>query len=132
MIVDSDEIRQIWQRTLRPSHFLPLCGLLHKAAGLVERDWNHLAPEDRELLRRLAYESLEHCHGNLALHSNLWALGYSLFIKSIGKEADFLLCLDALDLLVDNILDAVERDDPTYHQCLLDALGEISPRHLIP
>ena len=49
-----------------------------------------------------------------------------VFIKATGQEEAFHDCIDALDCLVDNILDAIEREDPDYQQVLSDTLEELS------
>lgn len=55
-----------------------------------------------------------------------WVEAYMLFIKVIGQEEAFRFCINALDCLVDNILDAVEREDPGYQQVLSDTLEELT------
>ncbi|MDL5048349.1 hypothetical protein QQ054_20275 [Oscillatoria amoena NRMC-F 0135] len=56
----------------------------------------------------------------------LWAKTYRIYIKLVGQEQEFFDCLEALDCLVDNILDAIEREDSSYQQVLSDTLEEVS------
>lgn len=56
------------------------------------------------------------------MDESLYALSY---LKITGQEEAFRFCIDALDRLVDNILDALEREDSNYQQTLANTLEEL-------
>ena len=70
----------------------------------------------------MAYDLIEPRGGA----SRLWVAVYVAYIKLTGQEEPFCSCLKALDCLIDNILDAVEREHPYYQQVLSDTLEELS------
>lgn len=127
IILNPHEIRQLQRRTVNPSKFTTLGIEIRRAAKVIKKEWKNFSPEDREMLKSLAYDLIEPrpwCLDNLWL--KLQARVYMLFIRATGQEQALYFCLDALDCLIDNILDAVERENPDYQQVLLDTLEEVS------
>lgn len=125
VLIDSSEIRQIRHRTVNPSRFLTLAQRNLRVAEVVEKEWNNLVVEDRELLKSLAYDLIEPPKGLRRLGLKLWMEAYMIFIKVTGQEEELCFCLQTLDLLVDRILDAIEREQPYYNQTLSDTLEEV-------
>lgn len=126
IIIDAREMKQIQSRTVNPSRFVSLGKTIHRLAETIKREWNNFSQEDREALKSLAYDLLESPKGLNAVTSSIWAKVYMLYINLTHQQQALYFCLDALDILVDTILDAVERDDAGYQQVLLDTLKEIS------
>ena len=125
VVIDSSAIRQIGYRTVNPSRFITLAKRNLRAAKAVKKGWNDLPVEDREFLKSLAYDLIEPPKGVRHLWLKLWAEAYMIFIKITGQEKAFYICLRTLDLLIDNILDAIEREHPYYEQVLSDTLEEV-------
>lgn len=125
VVIDSSAIRQIRHRTVNPSRFLMLAKRNLRAAKAVKKGWNDLPVEDREFLKSLAYDLIEPPKGVRRLWLKLWAEAYMNFIKITGQEKAFCICLQTLDLLTDNILDAIEREHSYYEQTLSDTLEEV-------
>lgn len=126
VLIDSGEIRQIRHRTVNPSRFTMIGRRLHRAAKKVKEEWSNFSPEDREALKALAYELIEPPKGVSSWWLRPWVEAYMLFIKVTGQKEAFCFCINALDCLVDNILDAIEREDPRYQQVLSDTLEELT------
>lgn len=77
-------------------------------------------------MKSLAYDLLESPKGINGLWVNIWAKAYMVYINLTNQQQALYSCLDALDVLIDTIFDAVERDDVGYQQALSDTLKEIS------
>jgi hypothetical protein len=121
-----EELRQIQFRTVNPSRFNILGRNLQKAADLIKRNWKSFSPEEKMALQKFAYALLEPPTGVGSLKLKIQAAIYKLLIKATGQEKDFCFCLEAIDCFIDNILDAVERDDSSYQQVLSDTLKEVT------
>ncbi len=126
VLIDSYEIQQIWQRKLSPSsRFDEIAARLRRTAKIVKQEWNNFPPENREQLKELAY-SLTEPHGSLPnLKRTIWVAVYTLFIKTTSQSAEFQPCIEALDLLVNNIMEAVEQEDPSYQAVLSDTVEQL-------
>ncbi|NET58311.1 MAG: hypothetical protein F6K47_19785 [Symploca sp. SIO2E6] len=120
-----EDLQQIQSRTIKPSRFKILEKAIRLAANRIKQNWNGFSPEEKTALREVAYNLLEPSAGVDNLYLWLKVGFYVLLIKLTKQEKDFYLCLDAIDCLVDNILDAVERDDSSYQQVLSDTLEEL-------
>ena len=48
-----------------------------------------------------------------------------LFLNLSSQRESYNACIDAIDFLVDTILDCVEQDDPGYQAVLSDTLEEL-------
>ncbi len=114
VVIDSSEIRSFGHRAVNPSDFVVLSEKIHRAARAVKKEWNNFSVEDREDLKSLAYDLIDPPKGPSRLWFKVWAQVYIIRIKATGQEKPFKDCLQALDCLVDNILDAVEREHPYY------------------
>lgn len=126
IIIDAREIKQIQSRTINPSRFVSLGQTIHRLAETIKREWNNFSQEDRSALKSLAYDLLESPKGINGVWLSIWARAYMVYIKLTNQQQALYFCLDALDVLIDTILDAVERDDAGYQQVLLDTLKEIN------
>lgn len=126
IVIDSSEIRSFGHRTVNPSDFVELSEKIRRAARAVEKEWNNFSDEDREQLKSLAYDLIEPHKGPSLLWFKIWAQVYMIRIKATGQEKPFKDCIQALDCLVDNILEAVEQEHPYYKQVLSDTLEELS------
>jgi len=126
VLIDSYEIQQIWQRKVSPSsRFDEIAARLRRIAKIVKQEWNNFPLENREQLKELAYTLIEPRKGLPNLKRAIWVAVYMLFIKATNQTAEFHSCIEALDMLVDNILDAVEQEDPSYQAALSDTLEQL-------
>ncbi|MFO0172909.1 MAG: hypothetical protein ACK51W_10570, partial [Aphanizomenon sp.] len=50
---------------------------------------------------------------------------YLLFLNLSSQKESYDACLNAIDLLVDTILDCIEQNDPGYQAVLSDTLEEL-------
>lgn len=124
------EIRQFNRRKFtqcKPSYFDKLGHKIKQKANTIKNEWGNLSPDERESWRKLAYDLIEPAHatGLERFLVSIRVRAYMLFIKGIGQEEAFYFCADALDCLVDNILDAIERESDSYQQGLLATLEEV-------
>lgn len=126
IIIDPREIQQIRHRTINSSRFTMLGRKIHRLAKVVKQEWENFSLEDRETLKKLAYDLIEPSSRLSSLWLKLWDKVYMVFIKVTRQEQALYFCLDALDCLIDNILDAIERENADYQQVLSDTLEELS------
>lgn len=106
--------------------FVSLGQTICEQAEAIKKEWNSYLQEDREALKSVAYNLLESPKGINGLASSIWAKAYMVYVKLTNQQQAFYFYFDALDVLIDTILDAVERDDVGYQQVLLDTLNEIN------
>nr|WP_202895821.1 hypothetical protein [Iningainema tapete] len=125
MIIDFHEIQQVRQRKVSPSKLDKIAVGLRETANLVKLEWSNFSPESRERLKELAYKLIERPSGLPNLWIGIRVKAYMLFIKATNQTAAFCSCIEALDMLVDNILDAIEREDPSYQAVLSDTLEQL-------
>lgn len=123
--IDPREIKQVHSITADPSRLTTLGHKIDRLARKVKKEWNSFSVEEREAMARLAYDLLEPPKGVGKLWLRLRAKAYTIFIIAINQVEVLYFCLDAVDTLIDNILDAVEREDPVYQQVLSDTLEEV-------
>ena len=106
-----DEICLIQKRRVsKSSQFIQIGHNLHEAAKLIDSKWDKLSSEEKESLKDLAYGLIEPSLTLSSIFPKIWAGIYLVFIKVTGQERSFHFCLDALDCLVDSILDAIENE----------------------
>lgn len=124
--IDSHEIQQIWRRTANPSsRFDEIAARLYRAAITVKQEWNNFSAQEREALKNLAYKIIEPYSGLPRLWRQAWTTAYMVFIVVTNQTFAFCSCIEALDMLVDNILDAVEREEASYQAVLSDTLEQL-------
>jgi hypothetical protein len=120
------EIQHLQQRRLiKPKRFVIIGQNLHKEAKHIDNSWDELSSEQKEELKKLAYGLLNPSEESGKL-TYIWTSIYWLFIKLTGEEESFLFCLDALDCLVDSILNAIENEQIISSTILNDTLKEIT------
>jgi hypothetical protein len=124
------EIRQFNRREFtqfEPSYFEKLGRKINQQANTIKNEWGNFSLDERESWKKLAYDLIEPvpAMGLESLWVKIRVKIYMLFIKAIGQEEAFYFCANALDCLVDNILDAIERESYSYQQELLATLEEV-------
>jgi hypothetical protein len=126
IVIDSHEIQQLWQRKVSPSsRFDVTATKLRRLAKRVKQEWNNFSVEDREALKNLAYSVIKPPKGLFALGSKIRTTVYMVFIVMTNQAEAFYSCMEALDTLIDNILDAAEREEPSYQAVLSDTLEQL-------
>ena len=111
-----NEIERIQRRSILPSRFIKIGHNLHKASKYIDTSWDQLSSDQKETLRKLAYGLIDPSKKTSGILPEIWASIYLLFIKLTGQEKSFLFCLDALDFLVDSILNAIENEQMALQQ----------------
>jgi hypothetical protein len=126
IVIDSYEIQSIWQRKASvSSSFDEIALKLRRIAKTVKQEWNNFSDEDREALKELAYTIIEPKRGIFTLWHKIRVRAYMMFLTATNQLEAFNSCIEALDMLVENILDAVERQDSGYQALLSDTLEQL-------
>ncbi|PHJ69125.1 hypothetical protein VF14_03020 [Nostoc linckia z18] len=127
IVIDSYEIRQIWHRKISPSSkFDELAVKFRRLASKVKQEWSNFPEEDRKVLTDLAYALIESPpKGISSWPRKIRSKIYLWFVNATNQAEAFWSCIEALDMLVENILDAVERQDPRYQGVLSDTLEQL-------
>ncbi|MEH2382787.1 MAG: hypothetical protein V7K27_28530 [Nostoc sp.] len=127
IVIFTHEFEQIRQRKIgSSSNFEQLTAKIRKLTHRVKQEWSDLAVEDREGLKEFAYKWLEPpTKGVFSLKSKIWAIIYLLYLHTTNQTEAFRSCMKAMDTLIDTILDAVEREDPSYQAVLSDTLEQL-------
>lgn len=76
-------------------------------------------------MRDFAYSLIEPSHGISGFLGILKAKVYLFFLDITSQRESFDSCMDAINFLVDTILDCVEQEDPSYQAVLSDTLEEL-------
>lgn len=126
IVIDTREIQQISQaKEIRPRSLMVLAKKINTAAVKIEKQWHKISIADREKLENLADKLTEPSRGMRSWFLNFLHSIRAIFIVATG-QADALIAYDrAVDLLINNIFDAVEREDPEYQAVLSDTLQEL-------
>jgi uncharacterized protein Yka (UPF0111/DUF47 family) len=126
IVIDSYEIQSIWQRKASvSSSFDEIAVKLRRIAKTVKQEWNNFSEEDREALKELAYSIIEPKKSIFTPWRKIRARVYMMFLAATNQLEAFELCIKALDMLVENILDAVERQDSGFQALLSDTLEQL-------
>jgi hypothetical protein len=126
------EIRQFYRREFtqfKPSYFEKLERKIKQKTNLIKNEWGNFSLEERESWQKLAYDLIDYvpvrANGLNSFLMQIRVRAYMLFLKAIGQEKAFYSCVNALDYLVDEILNAVECGSYSYQQELLATLEEV-------
>lgn len=127
IVIFTHEFEQIRQRKLGDKpNFEQLTAKIRKLTHRVKQEWSDLPVEDREGLKEFAYDWLEPpAKSVFGLKNKIWAIIYFLFLRATNQTEAFNSCIKAMDVLIDTILDAVERQDPSYQAVLSDTLEQL-------
>ncbi len=125
--INWNEIQQLREKkVVNPSpSFDEIAAKLRKAARQVKQEWNDYSTEDREKLKNIAYGLIEPSKTSFNLWQEVRTIAFAIFLAMTNQRRSFYSCIEALDLLIDNILDAVERDDSSYQTVLSDTLEQL-------
>jgi len=107
------------------SKFDDIAAKLRDNAETIKKDWNILSIENQEELRNFAYNFLKSKTGVSYIWYSVREIVFILFLAFTHQLKPFSRCIDALDYLIDTILDCVERSHPVYQAILSDALEEL-------
>jgi len=128
-VFDYKQIHQIWERKAKSSvKFDRMTLFLKRESKAIKADWGTYSSEKRNSLKEFAYSLLESPKGIQGFLASLRSKLYFFFLDAAQKEA-LVSCLEAIDLLVDTILDCIEQDDPAYQVVLYDTLEELRLNH---
>lgn len=124
--INPDEIQQISQpRTVNSSRLRVLARKTEALAIAVENKWQYFSPKEQELLESLIYSSIAHPEGKNNTFISSFLTRLSLAWILIKGETDSLTkYLQALSRLKNAVLDAIERENPTYNQVMTEVVKE--------
>ncbi|UXE62997.1 MAG: hypothetical protein KA717_10125 [Woronichinia naegeliana WA131] len=113
-----NEIKQLKKAHSPTSDIL---ALIKKLTNLVNTQWDTLPSDHKEKLIEFAYSVLDTETSRPTLLSKFEAIWYSLLIIIQGRQKQIVECVEALDILVDEILDKVENDNPQFQEDVLQS-----------
>lgn len=124
--LNTTELQQISQsKELRSLELLLLARKINRAAVIVKKQWHKLSDEEREKLKNLAYDLSESRSGLGSVISKFLSLIRITIIVANGQADALIAYCEAMNSLVDNIFEAVERDEPEYQAVLSETLQEL-------
>lgn len=125
--LNTSELQQISQsKEIRSLELWLLARKINKAAVIVKKQWHKLSEEDREKLKSLAYNLTDDRTGLSGVIANFFSLVRLTIIVANGQTDALIAYCKAMSLLIDNIFEAVEQDDPEYQAVLSDTLQELT------
>jgi hypothetical protein len=124
--LNTTELQQISQsKELRSLELLLLARKINRAAVIVKKQWHKLSDEEREKLKNLAYDLSESRSGLASVISKFLSLVRITIIVANGQADALIAYCEAMNSLVDNIFEAIERDEPEYQAVLSETLQEL-------
>jgi addiction module HigA family antidote len=120
------QIRQFHRRKIikfKPNYLEKLARTIAHKANTVQNSWTTLPADEQESWRKLAYEIID--AEPIGFFGQIRVRTFLIYLRVIGHKKAFDDCAVALDRLVDNILDAIEREDPRYEEMLVTLLDDI-------
>jgi hypothetical protein len=125
ILYDPNDIRKIQYRTVKPSDFSALLRRIRRLTKAIEENWEQFSDEDKDALKHLAYDLIEPPKGFLRVWISIWARIYTFILVQRNQFELFVSCAEALDILIDSILNAIERENNLYKQVFFDTLEEV-------
>lgn len=124
--LNTTELQEIsHSKELRSLELLLLARKINRAAVIVKKQWHKLSDEEREQLKNLAYELSESRSSLGKVISKFLSLIRITIIVANGQADALIAYCKAMNSLVDNIFEAVERDEPEYQAVLSKTLQEL-------
>jgi len=126
VLIDFDQVYQVrGKKVASTSKFDEIASHLKKASRQIKTEWNNFSAEQRDYLTDFAHSCIEPTQGATGFLEILKSKIYLLFLNLTSQRESFDACVDAIDFLVDTILDCIEQDDPGYQAVLSDTLEEL-------
>jgi len=126
VLIDFEQIYQVRDNKVSSAaKFDDLTSYLKKASREIKTEWNNLSSEQRDYLQNFAYSFIEPTQGVPGFLEILKSKIYLLFLHLTSQRESYNACVNAIDFLVDTILDCIEQDDPGYQAVLSDTLEEL-------
>ncbi|MBO1062904.1 MAG: hypothetical protein ACK5WC_16625 [Aphanizomenon sp.] len=126
ILIDFDQIYQVRDNKVSSAaKFDDLASYFKKASRDIKAEWSNFSAEQRDYLRDFAYSFIEPNQGVTGFLEILKSKIYLLFLNLSSQKESYDACLNAIDLLVDTILDCIEQNDPGYQAVLSDTLEEL-------
>jgi plasmid maintenance system antidote protein VapI len=113
------QIRQFHRRELvkfKPDYLQRLTRTIAHKASTIRNSWTTLSPDEKESWRKLACEIIK--AEPASFFERMRASVYLIWVRAIGQKKAFDECVVALDCLVDEILNAIKREDPRYEMTI--------------
>jgi hypothetical protein len=126
VLIDFGQIYQVrGNKVASAAKFDEITSRLKKASREIKTEWNNFSSEQRDYLTDFAYSFIEPTQEATGFLDILKSKIYLLFLNLSSQRESFDACIDAIDFLVDTILDCIEQDDPGYQAVLSDTLEEL-------
>lgn len=127
MLIDiQQQALEVKRSKLEPSKFDVLTRELHQKSEVVRYRWDTLRGDQKEAFRQFANKLTDSkIVLPISIFDKLSARISLLRIFLLGHGEAFLRCVDALDQLIDNVLDAMEREEHTYQEALSDTINSV-------
>ena len=114
----------LYPRTVKASRLYELTRLARALDKEIREQWTNIPVEKRELLKAMAYSSIE---PKKDLQTVFLALVGAIVVAWAlirGEKEALLTYVDACNSLIQSILDAIEREHPDYEPTVAHALDE--------
>ncbi|WP_071187998.1 hypothetical protein [Trichormus sp. NMC-1] len=126
VLIDFEQIYQVRGNKVSSSaQFDEYASYFKQASREIKAEWNNFSSEQRDALRDFAYSLIESTEEVTGFLDILKAKIYLLFLNLTSQRESYDACIDAIDFLVDTILDCIEQNDPEYQAVLSDTLEEL-------
>jgi hypothetical protein len=110
------------------SRLLIAAQVINDLADSINKNWDKFSPEQRRTLKKFAYDLIDYKKNQnffQRLIAKIKANVLFLKLKIRGEDLAIAKCAEAVEHLIDSVLDAIEREDPLYQQILVDTLEEL-------
>jgi hypothetical protein len=126
VLIDFEQIYQVrGNKVSSAAKFDQLASRLKKVSRDIRAESSNFSSEQRDALRDFAYSLIEPKDEVTGFLDILKAKIYLLFLNLTSQRESYDACIDAIDFLVDTILDCIEQNDPRYEAVLSDTLEEL-------
>jgi hypothetical protein len=126
VLIDFEQIYQVrGNKVSSAAKFDDLASYFKKASREIKAQWSNFSSEQRDALGDFAYSLIEPTEEFTGFLDILKAKIYLLFLNLTSQRESYDACIDAIDFLVDTILDCIEQDNPSYQAVLSDTLEEL-------
>lgn len=126
VLIDFEQVYQVrGNKVSSAAKFDEYASYFKKASREIKTEWTNFSSEQRDALRDFAYSLIDPKEEFTGFWDILKAKIYLLFLHLTSQRESYDACVDAIDFLVDTILDCIEQNDPSYQAVLSDTLEEL-------
>lgn len=126
ILIDRSDFYKIKTKTVNPSRYLILAEKLKEKTKKIKEEWHNLPKDDKQTLQNLAYELIEPPNKIVSLFLELPVTIFFWVTDKTGQRKNLKVLTEALEELIDTILDCVEHDDISRGEDLANLLEDIA------